>query len=120
VNARQHAAWVLGALAGGSFVAITQLAVKSDPQPGDIRAVFWFAAALPLLAGSALILREGTMPNKRLTLHIVQTTAVAGPVLMVIAMSEMLQVVSFWAAIAFGALGTLMLILSIILRKPER
>jgi hypothetical protein len=101
-------------------VAITQLAVKSDPQPGDIRAMFWFAAALPLLAGSALILREGTKPQGRITRHIVQATAIFGPVFMVTAMFEMLQAVSYWAAVAFGALGALMLILSIILGKPER
>ena len=51
---RRLAAWMDAAAAGACFVAITQLATKSELSPNERYAVLRLATALPLLVAAAI------------------------------------------------------------------
>lgn len=108
---------VFGALAGGCFVAITQLAVKSDPQWLDRRAMVELAAALPMLIASSLIYRQG-LPTKNLVIaKAVLIVASLGVGITVWGVSDMMRAMTVWAAGIFGIIGTLMILLMFLAEK---
>jgi hypothetical protein len=107
-NLVRLSAWVFGALAGGCFVAITQLAVKTDLKEVDRTAMSAFATSLPLLVASALIYRQGIPTKNKIVLRMVMIVATVAPIPMVIGIIDLISSVNLRAAAMFGILGTFM------------
>ena len=107
-------------MAGACFVAVTQLAVKSDLQDGDRRAMGWFGLALPLLVTSSYILKEGPVNRKALATWLVAITVISGPAALVLGMLEMLLTVSPRACLMFVIASMLMIYLIRIADQKRR